>query len=1002
MKQQRVEERRQAIEQKLMPDPDAPTSLAEAIDFRGTCTSMCPEFEMVERELQNGLDVLETNDDGQVDPNKAVKRYRRSAAGIEQPLPSDVRPPDVLLMTLDYLMNEILPNHALERCHAFIRDRTRSIRQDFTLQNIRDVSAVEIHERVARFHILSLHELSGLDEERFSIQQEMEQLRKVLLSLTEFYDDLRQEEKVEMPNEPEFRAYYLLCHPRDPDVARQMQSLPPHVFRHPMLERARKFRGMMQRNNEIKETPSRRNKPANVQGSQNMYAPFFKLVAAQDTPFLMACLLETHFPDIRKGALKAMNVAYHSPNDVTVADVAALLQYDSQDDLITEARLYGLQVTFNGQSPVIQFHKKHPRTKQVFFVEPLSNPKPRRSNLVESKKGGLSLQAIVDEPPPDMAPMVSPAMPSPAVSIASRLSAHAAPFVPPSQMLPAAGASVQAPVDDDDQDMENIDAWQAHVEGARELQKLESEIEAFRRKIAQKEQLKQQQQQIQQQQPAPQPLASTTSSLTSLFGAPTTTTPPALPMAAAPRAQEAADDATKRDQELARLRGEAMANRARLKAQRHAEWMAHVCARALDTLARDVLRETTANVVHDVARQYAVLRRLTKPWVDRARAAVAQRHANEDAKRHHARFTNAIYSDDAIFVPIGPQPLDNNACKERAAEAIYTHKLAIANKKEDNVPANEIWDFAPYSDIMHMYAASKLARLRSNNARGCQLWINVANHNDMSTRWFRVKFGLHGDTHLRTTVYKDCRITLRALTNTDNMHGRDVDDLGAVIFSLKDNPSTQWASEKTRLHQFFQSLTHRNPHLRVPLLITYWPSKQWEHDVAELHARLDLPSLGAVADFKILVMDPHTINEQMHKSIEWLAMHIEMNQPSLAVHDARAQFRAAVGEIERSTFFVPASTPPHQAAAMANARIDAFNAFLREMPVNWAPFVLPHLAVSHPFNLANASIKWLTEASQKRIISEQTPTQDLSDMLACAITQSINEMDRRLRALYIQ
>lgn len=93
--------------------------LEDAIDFRGTCQSMCPEFERVEREVQKMLDVLEMvskisshyqymlrliikrsqDEEGNADPSKTVKRYRRSAAGNEQPLPSDVRPPHVLVVS---------------------------------------------------------------------------------------------------------------------------------------------------------------------------------------------------------------------------------------------------------------------------------------------------------------------------------------------------------------------------------------------------------------------------------------------------------------------------------------------------------------------------------------------------------------------------------------------------------------------------------------------------------------------------------------------------------------------------------------------------------------------------------------------------------------------------------------------------------------------------------------------------------------------------------------
>jgi hypothetical protein len=79
---------------------------------------------------------------------------------------------------LDYLIDKVLSNNTLEKCHAFVRDRTRSIRQDFTLQNIRDITAVQVHERIARFHILCLHEMCEFDESKFSEQQETEQLRK--------------------------------------------------------------------------------------------------------------------------------------------------------------------------------------------------------------------------------------------------------------------------------------------------------------------------------------------------------------------------------------------------------------------------------------------------------------------------------------------------------------------------------------------------------------------------------------------------------------------------------------------------------------------------------------------------------------------------------------------------------------------------------------------------------------------------------------------------------
>ncbi|RCH83600.1 hypothetical protein CU098_004615, partial [Rhizopus stolonifer] len=396
MKKNRVAERQQAIEDGLIPDPNAPVRLEDAIDFRGTCEAKCPDFEILEREIQNGLDALEMDTFGNADKNRVVKAYRRSAAGNEQPLPSDVRTPRSLVSTLNYLIDEVLAQQPLEKCHAFIRDRTRSIRQDFTLQNIRDVTAVQVHERIARFHILCLHEMCELDESKFSEQQETEQLRKVLLSLMEFYDDLR-EEGIETENEPEFRAYHMLSHIRDQDVVRQAQTLPVHIFRHPYMTRAIEFFGLAQRNNEIMETSSRRNKPENVEASQNFYSKFFKLIADPGTPFLMACMLECHFADIRKGALKAMNVSYMmKAGGVEAEHVRQVLAYDSLKHLLNEVALYGIPLDMSLDEPTICFGQKHYRTKTPIFVEPLSNPSQKKSiQLVEPKKNGQSFQSII-------------------------------------------------------------------------------------------------------------------------------------------------------------------------------------------------------------------------------------------------------------------------------------------------------------------------------------------------------------------------------------------------------------------------------------------------------------------------------------------------------------------------------------------------------------------------------------------------------------------------------
>ena len=61
---------------------------------------MCPVYEQQEREFKNNVHPLEMREGpggaGRIDPRKAVTMYHRSAAGIDQPLPSDVRDPATL------------------------------------------------------------------------------------------------------------------------------------------------------------------------------------------------------------------------------------------------------------------------------------------------------------------------------------------------------------------------------------------------------------------------------------------------------------------------------------------------------------------------------------------------------------------------------------------------------------------------------------------------------------------------------------------------------------------------------------------------------------------------------------------------------------------------------------------------------------------------------------------------------------------------------------------
>ncbi|KAI9305605.1 SAC3/GANP/Nin1/mts3/eIF-3 p25 family-domain-containing protein [Cunninghamella echinulata] len=780
MKQKRIEERKRAIQRGLIPDPNAPTRLEDAIDFRGTCTSMCPEFEMVERELQNGLDSLEMDEDGNLDPEKAVKTYRRSAAGNEQPLPSDVRTPDALIRTLDYLMNSILGQYPLEKCHPFIRDRTRSIRQDFTLQNIRDQKAVEAHERIARFHILCLHEMCHLDEEKFSEQQETEQLRKVLISLMEFYDDLR-EEGIEMENEAEFRAYNLISHVRDPDAARNLQTLPKHVFLHPNIQLAIQFYGLMQRNNEIMETSSRRNKPVNVEASQNFYSQFFKLVKDDQTPFLMACMLEWHFPDVRKGALKAMNTAYRHAR-INAEYVREVLAYDTIDLLLEELQLYGLKVDDSSGEPIIMFGQRRYNANQPFFIEPLSNPKQHQSILlIESKKGELELKDIVNDPQTCSATTITRRMKSNNKRIM---------FTPNNRITNTSIPAFKEPLPlsaDYIQRREKVEMKQAKEHRVHDRDVLVKNLQQRRKELDDEvllEQMKIQKRQeyleLKKKEQEEQERLKKEHEQQALMEK---------------RLKEEKEKAIKQKilEEEARVKREKEQREMELQRQRKAAIVSQAKKRYTKQLVSSIMQEIMDNAIVEFHRKQAIAKKYTRPWLLRVRKRIQARHQLASKRLQHLSFSKNIVSGNSLIehfsqnVMITPRNryirynnniINNEECvKQRTDLSLEFESSALKFNQTNEI--NDAWRSENYGEKIHQLVRTKWDRIRSrlledNEKPGWQLWISVANQDLLSSKWFNNKFGLDEAFLRNVSYFNDCRITIRSVSNQFNMYGKSM------------------------------------------------------------------------------------------------------------------------------------------------------------------------------------------------------------------------------------
>ncbi len=82
--------------------------LENAVSLVGTCWYMCPDEELLRREREGDIQLLE-RPDGQIHPaswtlrDTMVKRFRRSAADYKLDVPEWIRPPDVLEKVCGYL-----------------------------------------------------------------------------------------------------------------------------------------------------------------------------------------------------------------------------------------------------------------------------------------------------------------------------------------------------------------------------------------------------------------------------------------------------------------------------------------------------------------------------------------------------------------------------------------------------------------------------------------------------------------------------------------------------------------------------------------------------------------------------------------------------------------------------------------------------------------------------------------------------------------------------------
>ncbi|RMZ74985.1 hypothetical protein DV737_g5551, partial [Chaetothyriales sp. CBS 132003] len=367
LKEQRKRERAQGIADGLLHDPGKKRTLDTAITPVGTCEDMCAEFERVERVQRHEVDRCEktqVDDGGPPVPaaERMVKKFVRSDAGREEQLPSDIRTPDALVRTMDYLIDDVVGKEdRLIACHNFVWDRTRAVRNDFSIQQVSAEPAVRMavdcHERSARFLILSLHVLSDdgqlLPGDHFDAQQDVEQLNKTFTSLWHYYDAHR--DAIAFPNEAEFRSYQILFEilSATPDLEDRMHFWPYDVLADARVQTA--LRLYQFANDTLRYRGPLRPFTPDMVAQMNACA-FWDLLASPSCSYLMACVAEISFYLVRFGFLAVLWKSVKSApkaqqermKEWTVGQMRHYLSFD--DDAQVEQFCAHLGIGFHGTS----------------------------------------------------------------------------------------------------------------------------------------------------------------------------------------------------------------------------------------------------------------------------------------------------------------------------------------------------------------------------------------------------------------------------------------------------------------------------------------------------------------------------------------------------------------------------------------------------------------------------------------------------------------------------
>ncbi|CAG9768870.1 unnamed protein product [Ceutorhynchus assimilis] len=310
--------------------------------IKGQCMQMCPQEEILMREKERLLHVLEMvpgtekHKKPQSDRSKMVKSFSRSAAGKQLQNPKNLRPPSVLLETIHYLFDEILLNKRVpwHVTYDFLMDRLRSVRQDMIVQNLSVAASICILQPIVRFYAYAAYRLCEeplVNYDPHINETHLQESLKRLLCLYDECDRLFSNEIISQDSycikrlentRPEFEALYLILNLGSTTALMRGLSLPVKLRKNGLVQKAISLSMSYCKNNFVRVCYE---------------IPTFSVL-------LQGVVAAIHLPEIRRKALNIMSVAYHCKNSAyPLLVLKKLLLYNDLNEVVSDCNYFGLK-----------------------------------------------------------------------------------------------------------------------------------------------------------------------------------------------------------------------------------------------------------------------------------------------------------------------------------------------------------------------------------------------------------------------------------------------------------------------------------------------------------------------------------------------------------------------------------------------------------------------------------------------------------------------------------